>query len=219
MLSILNQPILANTEAFLSTPITLAFFSELWSEALKFSDGLIYLSTALIGSILITLKIAMMVFGGDLDADADMDIDASGADGAHGSGFSVFSVFSIISFMMGFGWMGLTCRLQWGLGPGLAATFATGFGTALMFLAAMGMFQMRKMNATPQLDYNAALDQVGTVYRRIPAYGQGRGEVQVTVAGKQMILQASSNGDEIESFKDIRVVEVRPDKSVVVETV
>ena len=56
----------------------------------------------------------------------------------------------------------------------------------------------------------------GEVYATVPANGQGRGQVKVVVSGRQRILQAVSVGESIATGITIRVVEVRPDNSVVV---
>ena len=70
-----------------------------------------------------------------------------------------------------------------------------------------------------EIDYDVetAVGRTARVYLKIPAKGEGHGEVQVTVSGRQKILRAISNGPQLEAFTDVRIVEARGDETMVVE--
>ena len=99
----------------IETAILASWIDDLFS---TFSDATLYFSMAAIGTLLFSIRILMMLFfgfddGGDFDVDADLD---GGFEGHFGD-FSLFSMVSILAFMMGAGWLGLACRLEWGVGP------------------------------------------------------------------------------------------------------
>jgi len=179
------------------------------------SDSTLYFMMAVTGTALFLLRMAIMLIGG-IDHGGDFDIHGDGID-THGGDFSLFSLFSILSFMMGAGWMGLTARLTWGLGSVAAAFVATGFGTLLMLFASFGMWQMRKMSEPTRWNPGSAVGLTATVYMQIPAAKDGRGKVQVDVAGTRRTMDAVSTGAAIESFAAVRVVEVRDDGTMIVE--
>jgi len=184
-----------------------------------FSDATLYFSMAVIGTLLFSIRIIMMMFfglddGGDFDVDVDMD--GGGFDG-HMGDFSLFSMVSVLSFMMGAGWLGLACRLEWGVGPVMSAIYAALFGFGLMLMSSMALWQMRKLNEPGGYDVNTTLGNLGRVYMKIPAKGQGRGKVQMTVDGRQKVMDAVSTGEEIESFATVKVVEIEGVETLVVE--
>ncbi|MDH3584629.1 MAG: hypothetical protein OER86_10480 [Phycisphaerae bacterium] len=182
------------------------------------TDATVYFFMGAMGTLLFFLRLAAAMIGGvDADFDADMDVDVDGGLEAHGTGFSLISLFSILSFTMGAGWMGLACRMEFGMGPLASGISAFAFGFFLMLLASFGMYQMRRMNEPGRYDIRTAIGRTGRVYLRIPPKGEGRGQVQVTVDGRQKVLPAISTGEELASFTDVRVLDVRDDQSLVVE--
>ena len=191
------------------------FFDEVFSRSWDVST---YFVMGAVGTLLFSIKMfLLLVFGiddgaGDFDLDGDADVGDAGD-----AGFSLFSLLSILSFLMGAGWMGFACRWDWGLEAVPAALAASGFGFSLMLLSSFGMYQMRKMNVVGRYDVNHCVGNIGRVYMSIPAKGQGRGEVQISVDGRQKTLSAISNGEAIESFKAVRVVGVQEGETIIVE--
>lgn len=179
------------------------------------SDSTFYFLMAVTGTVLFTLRMLLMFFGG-IDDGGDFDVDSGGLE-AHGGDFSLFSLFSILSFMMGAGWMGLSARLNWGMGSLPAALLAFGFGFGLMLFSSWGMWQMRKMSQPTVWNPRSAIGATGTVYMRIPAEKEGRGKVQVTVGGSRRTLHAVSTSGAIESFKAVKIKDVRDDGTLIVE--
>jgi len=185
-----------------------------WREALNFGfDVIAYLVMALVGTLFFFLRLALaLFFGGDTDVDGDM-ADAGGADSA----FSMFSLLSILAFFMGAGWMGLSCRVDWGLSSMVSAIAATGFGTVLMLLASGLMAFARKLNRVVEYDLGTAVGKTDSVYMSIPQRGQGRGQIKVTVSGRLKMMDAISNGPKIPEFRSVKVLSVRDDGAFVVE--
>ncbi len=184
-----------------------------------FSDATLYFCMAVVGTVLFSLRIVIMLFfgfdgGGDFDV--DVDVDTGGFDG-HMGDFSLFSMVSVLSFMMGAGWLGLACRVEWGVGPVMSAIWAALFGFGLMVMSSFGLWQMRKLNEPGKYDVNLCVGATGRVYLRIPERGKGRGQVQITYGGRQKVLEAVSSGEGIESFATVKVLAIEGVETLVVE--
>jgi len=190
-----------------------------WSEIVRLGgDVVTYSIMALVGTSLFLLRLAFGLFGGgDVDADLDGDVHLHG--GASDASFTLFSLLSVMAFIMGTGWMGLACRLDWGLGRPLSAVASVGFGTFMMFLASGMMHMARKLNQNVTYDVKTAVGRTARVYMKIPAKGEGQGQVQVSVSGRLMTRPAVSNGPALEAFASVKVVDVRDDEMLVVEPV
>ncbi len=185
-----------------------------WREALDFGvDVVAYLIMALIGTVFFVLRLLMaLFFGGDGDMDGDL---ADIGDGD--SAFSMFSILSILAFFMGAGWMGLTCRIDWELSSFISAVAATGFGLVLMMMASGLMALTRSLNQVNEYDLQTAVGHIASVYMSIPARGEGRGQIKVTVSGRLKMMDAISSGPAIEEFKSVKVLSVRDDGTFIVE--
>jgi hypothetical protein len=186
-----------------------------WGDALDFGmDVIAYLIMALVGTVFFLLRLLMALFfggdGGDLDGDL---ADVGHADSA----FSMFSLLSILAFFMGAGWMGLTCRVDWGLSSIVSAFAATGFGLVLMVLASALMAFARSLNQTVEYDLGTAVGHVASVYMSIPERGEGRGKIKVNVSGRLKMVDAISNGPPIAEFRSVKVLSVRDDGTFIVE--
>jgi hypothetical protein len=177
-------------------------------------DVIAYLIMALVGTVFFLLRLLMALFfggdGGDLDGDLG---DIGDADSA----FSMFSLLSILAFFMGAGWMGLTCRVDWGLGSMVSAMASTGFGLVLMIMASALMAFARSLNQAVEYDLETAVGKIASVYMSIPERGEGRGKIKVTVSGRLKMMDAISNGPPIAEFKSVKVLSVRDDGTFIVE--
>ena len=184
-----------------------------WDDALRYGmDVLIYLMMALVGTVFFVLRLIFALFFGG-DADVDGDLADVGGDGS----FSLFSLLSILAFFMGAGWMGLTCRIDWDLNSMVSAAAATAFGFTLMLMASGMMAYARKLSRNVEYDPATAVGKSASVYMRIPAKGDGKGKIQVTVSGRLKTMDASSAGPEIDAFKSVTVLSVKDDGTFVVE--
>lgn len=169
---------------------------------------------ALVGTAFFMLRLLVALFFGG-DGDLDGDLADSGGDGA----FSLFSMLSILAFFMGAGWMGLTCRVDWQLGSMVSALAATGFGFALMLMASGMMAFARKLSRVVEYDLSTAVGRIANVYMTVPAKGEGKGQIEVSVSGRLKTLDAVSSGPKISQFNSAKVIEVRDDGTFVVEPV
>ncbi len=103
-----------------------------WTDALRYGmDVVAYLIMALVGTVFLPLRLLIALFFG-----ADSALDGDLADVGRGdASFRMFSLLSILAFLMAAGWMGLACRIDWGLSVIVSAATATGFGLVLMLTA------------------------------------------------------------------------------------
>ena len=184
-----------------------------WSELLSFgTDAAFYFVMAVAGTLLFLLRLGLTAIGGDADGDLDMD-----AGGDSDASFSFFSVLSVLAFFMGAGWMGLACRVDWGLGSLATAFMAGGFGLAMMGFASVLMAGTRRLNTTIEYKAESAVGATARVYLSIPEKGEGHGQIEVSVSGRRKIMEAVSNGPAIKAFADVTVVDVRDDDMFIVE--
>ncbi len=184
-----------------------------WNAALAYgTDVVAYLVMAMVGTVFFVLRLLIALFfggGGDLDTGMDVDITTDAS-------FSFFSLLSILAFFMGAGWMGLTCRLDWGMSGLASAASAAGFGFAMMMLASGLMFYARRLNQTIDYNLDTAVGRTARVYLTVPARGGGRGQVEVDVSGRRKVLDAVSSADKLPQFTSVRVESVRDDGTLVV---
>ncbi len=177
------------------------------------SDTVIYFVLAGIGTLLFLIRLGFAFFSGG-DGDFDTDVHAA----AHSDGsFTLFSVLSVLAFFMGTGWMGLACRLDWGLGRLASALLASGFGVGMMLAASGLAYATRRLNRDIDYDVATAIGRTGRVYLTVPEKGKGLGQVEISVSGRKKVLRATSAGPSIEAFADVKVLEVRDDETLVVE--
>jgi hypothetical protein len=169
---------------------------------------------ALVGTVFFLLRLLMALFFGGDGGDGDGDL-ADMGDGD--SAFSMFSILSILAFFMGAGWMGLTCRVDWGLSSVVSAMSATGFGLVLMLMASGLMAFARSLNQVVEYDLETAVGHIASVYMSIPQRGDGRGKIKVNVSGRQKMMDAISSGPAIAEFKSVKVLSVRDDGTFIVE--
>lgn len=181
-------------------------------------DASVYFFMAMSSTLLFVVRLAIQLFfgvddGGDFDfdtGDIDGHVDSTGA-------FTLFSLLSILAFFMGTGWMGLTCRLNWEMGPVASAFISAGFGMALMLMSSLMMYGVRKLSHEATVDVNTALGRTGRAYLTIPGHGGGGGQVEVNVSGRRKVMSAVTRGQEIPAFTAVKVVEVRDDNTLIVE--
>jgi len=169
-----------------------------------FSENPIYAAMAIVGTLVYVIKLIMLMFAGDMDT-ADID-EVGHVDG--GAAFSIVSLQSILAFFMGCGWMGLAALREWEMAQLPALGVAAIFGFIMMFLSAFLTFKIKKLNSDSKVDLKNAVGKTGRSYTKIPAKGNGAGQVEITVNGKQQILQAFSFDEEIGSFQPVKVEQV-----------
>ena len=118
------------------------------------------------------------------------------ADKLHGSGFRLFSMQSIIAFFCLFGWTGLIFMKACDLHVAVAAVLAFICGFAGMFLMALALWGMLKIQSDGTLNVKNALGLSGEVYIPIPARRECPGKVMVKVQDQLTEFEAVTDDEE-----------------------
>lgn len=180
-----------------------------------YSNYPIYFSIAIVGTSLFLVKMILFLLAGDGDAG---DLDAgSGSHMDGGEAFTLLSIQSILAFFMGFGWMGLACREEWGVDKTTSMMAAAGFGFAMMFFNSFLMMKIKGLDGSGKNDISNAVGVRGRAYTDIPKKGEGMGQVEITVNGKQQIINAFSEDKKIKSFASIVVMDVDDSGNAIVQ--
>lgn len=163
------------------------------------------------GTVLVIQTIMLLTGGGDHDTDAihigssEMGNADSGEVHATDSGFGLFSVRTIAAFLTFFGlagWAGLDAG--WNQGVTIAVALAA--GTAMLFAVAWLFHAQKKLGAQGNVEPAHAVGMTARVYLRIPEKNSGKGKIQVMLQGRTVELDAFTNGREISTGSEVRVV-------------
>jgi hypothetical protein len=174
--------------------------------------SMFFLVIALVASAFLGIQLLFLMFGGDMDFDADIDVDAGDLDG-------FLSIRSLTAFFGGFGWAGLAARqADWSGTASIAA--GIGVGTAFFFVVGFLFLQARKLSSSGNVDYRSTIDSVGTVYLSVPPHRSGSGKVELSATGSLTILDALTDDDNaITSKTRVRVIDLIDNSTVLVERV
>lgn len=149
----------------------------------------VYWGLAVFGSIFfgITCLLAILGVGG---VDDGMDVDADGVSLDHVDhgfvDFNLFSIRSILAFLTVFGWGGV----MWGHHGiwGFIGAFAAGIAT--MFLTALVIWGLMKLQSSGTISNHQFIGQTGSVYLGIPAGRTAHGKITVRLKGATHELKA-----------------------------
>ncbi len=175
----------------------------------------IYLFIAVVGSVIFILQFIMSMTGlhADVDADgadfADFSVDAH--DMQDIAGLNFFSLKAIVAFITFFGWGGYFFgHLGWG---GLGIAFGCGF--LMMFLTALVISLLLKMQQSGNITTADLIGKCGTVYLSIPAGRASGGMVTVKLPGCTRQIEARAD-DELKTGTAIVIREDLGNGSVLV---
>ena len=161
--------------------------------------------------------------GLDGHMDSAGDVTATGdatdaAEGAHlGSGMPLLTFRNMVNFFLGFGWTSVLLHEKIG-STSLLMIVSIIVGIALVFLVMYifkwlaGMQQSGNINV-----YKAAVDCQGKVYLTIPGERSGTGKVQITINNSVREYAALTDGPELKTGTDIKVVDVVSSDTLLVE--
>ena len=178
----------------------------------------LFVVSAVIGVILVSFRLALQFLGGDVDAEAGgmdvggdvdmgMGMDVDTDVGGHDAGFTMLSFQSISGFVMMFGLVGLALHRQSGVGNALSILGGTIGGLCMVWILAKLMHSMMKLQSSGTLNYRNIIGEEGEVYLTVPA--DGIGKVQVVAQGRQVIMNAKSQGDtDVKTGARVQVVNV-----------
>jgi hypothetical protein len=136
---------------------------------------------------------------------------SSGEAHASDTGFGLFSVRTVSAFMTLFGltgWAGI--RAGWSTTLTLFAALTAGL--IMLFAVAWLFHAQKRLASSGTVNPANAVGKTGRCYLRIPALNGGKGKITVAVQGRTIELSAFTNGREIATGAEVRVVrQVTPD--------
>lgn len=161
----------------------------------------VYYYIALFATTLFVLKMLLFsVFGGDTEVHSDFTSTVETE-----TSFDFISIQSVLGFLMGFGWMGLTCIKAWHLPAYAVALISIVFGLLMMFLASYVMFLVKKLNKRVVKDLSKAVGLVGRAYTNFSPNGEG--QVEISFNEQLSIEEALNTTDEpINAFDQVKIV-------------
>lgn len=161
----------------------------------EFSSHTMYFGCAVAGGAVLSIQLLLLMLGGDV-ADGEVDLDADG------DGLSFFSIRAVASFLTFFGLVGL-----YGLQEGWS-TFATagasfGSGVGMMLVVAWLFSLQSKLHSQGNLEPANIVGSNATVYLRVPASGDGKGKITVSIQGRTAEYTAVTDGAELPTGTDV----------------
>lgn len=171
----------------------------------------IYMGCAIIGGAIMSLQMILLLFGGDVDADTDVD-----DIGDHADGFGFLSIRSMAGFLTFFGLSGLWGIAEgWGAGP--VAGLSLGAGLAMMLFVAWVMSMLQKLTSQGNLNPQNAVGQNANVYLKIPGQNSGKGKITVSIQSRSQEFEAVTGGPELATGSEVRVLRMTTPNTFEVE--
>jgi hypothetical protein len=166
------------------------------------------------GTFFFLLRIAFFIIGGMGSEDMDGHDGHDGhdahdhADSHSDFAFKLVSINSLSSFVMMFGWSGLTAIKEYGLTDGVAIFIALLVGFVTMTITAyMFVWAMKFVSTGADFQIDQLIGKTAKVYQRIPA--KGLGKIQISVNDLMREIDAeSTSGVDIDSFTPVQVDKV-----------
>ena len=190
----------------------------------------VYLICAAVGGSILVIQTLMLVLGwGGEDGDVhdgavhDGDVhdlhDGEGHDGESSDSFFKFlSVKALVAFLTFFGLVGLAGQeAEWESSAILLTS--VGGGSVAMFIIGYIMAGLSKLQSKGNVDLANAVGVAGKVYLRIPGERSGQGKVTLLVQGRKIECKAVTDGAEIPTGAQVKVVAAPGDDTVEVQLV
>lgn len=181
-------------------------------------DGLqkMYWICAIVASAIFIIQFLLTMLGID---HSDIDVDFDGSDTMDlGNGINIFSMKNLVNFFMGFGWAGV-CLKDSISSDILLALVATVVGALFVMMFVYIYKQTRKLEKNGAFNINDCLNRTAEVYIRIPAGGEGKGKVQISLNGSVHEFDAITDEDSIPSGTRVKIIEVLAGEILKVENI
>ena len=166
----------------------------------------VYWVIAIFSSLIFIIQAIMTFIGGGGNDISDADFDG-GTDGGD-MPFHLFSFRNLTHFLLGFGWTGISFY------NAIDNKILLGFisfviGLLFIFLFFIIIKQLIKLSEDNSFKIEETVGKTGEVYLTIPAAGQGKGKVTVSVRGAVHELSAITHDTEkIETGAVVKIDEV-----------
>ncbi len=187
-----------------------------WWQSMDFTQQ-IFAVIAIASTILLVIQIVLLAIGfgdsggadsatTDVNIDPSVDLDIT-PDGVHldidakdstppvDSGLKLFTIQGIIAFFAIFGWSGLI-MLKADTQPVLAVALAIIFGFIALFVMAVVLKSMLKLQNDGTLNIKNAIGKSGSVYLTIPAKRSNTGKINVLIQERLVELDAVTDSEE-----------------------
>ena len=183
---------------------------------------------AILGTTFFSLRMAMMLIGGEVDADVDVDVDVDfdggvdvdtveAGEASESTGvFKTLSVQAVAGFFGGFGWGGLGALQGAGWSPMTSVLVGLASGIGMMWVVGKLLLFIHGLETSGNVETYHALESEGSVYAKIPAAGEGMGEVRVVIGDRARFYKAITEGEALPRDAKVRVVSINDDDSVTV---
>lgn len=179
------------------------------------SNG-IYLTVAIIASVIFLAQSLLSFTGmGDThDFDADISTGHDSMDHGAWDGLHLFTFRGVIAFLTFFGWSGYF----WGDRGWLGFFIAIVCGAVMMFLTALLIFYMMKLQRSGTMTTADIVGKTGVVYLGIPANRGGHGKVTVSLSNRTRLINAMAES-ELKSGTPVKIIEVINNDLFIVEPI
>ena len=161
-----------------------------------------FLVCALVGGVLLVLRLLLLVIGFGADGDG-LDLHHADSD----VGFKLLSIQGITAFLTMFGLVGFAVMRGTALGATIAVIAAILAGIGSAWIIGRVFVAMLRLQSSGSVGLEQTVGCTGTVYANISKQG---GSVQITVAQRLREFDAISvNGDDLPTGTPVRVVKVQ----------
>jgi hypothetical protein len=158
------------------------------------------------------IQFFLSLFGFTDDHTHDISDDIHGHADAHG--FKWIIKQTLTGFLMFFGWVGLTCRKEFGLSNFSSAAWGVIGGLAAVFATAL-IFKLAKKMHSPGTVFKIedAVGKEAVVYQRI--HKGGSGKISLSLYQQTYEIDAVSfKQEEIPSFSHVQIIKKEDDRTV-----
>ena len=154
-------------------------------------------------SLLFIFQMLMTFLGmgdqGEISGDADVDADVQ-------MPFQFFTFRNLVNFFLGFSWTGISFYES--IGSKVWLTLLSVFvGLLLVAIVMALLYALSKAAQSGNIDINNAVGKPATVYYTIPAAGQGKGKVQMSI--QQAVREYDAISEEEEPMRTGNMVRVK----------
>jgi hypothetical protein len=143
-------------------------------------------------------------------------VDGEEGEAASAHNFKWLSKQALTGFLMMFGWVGLACKKELGYTAPVAACIAALSGAVAMFITGSIFRLSRKLRSTGTVfRIEEAIGKEASVYLRIPKGGTGK--ISISLQNLTHEIDAIAlNGEEIDSFTRVQIINKANERTVVV---